>query len=240
MSSSPAIILFVSLVAGYGIQVSTAFNSTVNSASELVLTDDLNNTSTDFKPIFSVVEKGVDAIWALSKMVVSDSDNLSAPNLTIYSSTVYWNFTDDDYMQESPACEAYYAGTKCTECTLCANYPHSPSNAWTLSDGAVYFACNGIESLRLCRGSTGTSTDEFEPGSKCDGTSNGSSSFRGVETCFVEYTSPVPSQSPSQSPAMLLSSSAPTSAVRRSNPTAGVSSTVAFLFLLLMMGTLLD
>jgi hypothetical protein len=176
--------------------------------------------------------------------VVSDSDNLSAPNLTIYSSTVYWNFTDDDYKQESPACEAYYAGTKCAECTLCANYPHSPSNAWTLSDGAVYFDCSGIESLRLCRGSTGTRADEFEPGSKCAyASSNASSSFRGVETCFVEYISPVPSQSPSQSPVMALSSSKPTlsSAARQNNPITGTSSTVALLFVFLMMvGTLLS
>jgi hypothetical protein len=232
--------ILVLLVAGCGIQVSSAFNSTVNHTAELVVTDDLNSTLSDFKAIFSTADKGVDAIWALSKMVVTDSDAPSAPNLTIYSSSVYWNFTDDDYKQENPACEAYYAGTKCAECTLCAKYPHSPSNAWTLSDGAVYFDCSGIESLRRCRGSTGTRADEFEPGSTCDFSG---SSFQGVSTCFVEYISPVPSQSPSHSPAMALVSSNPTSAAARRNPTAelgfGTSSAVAYL-LLYMMGIFLE
>jgi hypothetical protein len=58
MTSSPAILLLVLLLAGCGIQVSTAYNSTVNHTSELVVTDDLNSTSSDFKPIFSVAERG--------------------------------------------------------------------------------------------------------------------------------------------------------------------------------------
>ncbi|KAI2507253.1 hypothetical protein MHU86_7210 [Fragilaria crotonensis] len=181
------------------IPVSRAYSS--NHSSTLVTTIQLDSTTENFKSLFPVGGKGDDALWYMSKIVYSDTDDTSGPNMTIYSSTVFFNFSQSDYKVKEPACEAYYGGEKCSKCTLCAD-PSSniPSDPWSLADGAVFFDCSGMQELRLCRGTTGKSNDQFEEGSICEENNKmiQHGSFRGIATCFEDYVSPAPSEAPSE------------------------------------------
>jgi hypothetical protein len=182
------------------IPVSRAFTESMNYSTALVSTIELNSTTGEFKSLFPVDGKNDDALWFMSKMIFSDSDDLSAPNLTFYSSTAFYNFSPIDYKVEEPACEVHYAGVKCSKCTLCAKpSSNTPRNPWSLEDGAVFFDCASMQDLRLCRGITGTNNDKFESGSICDENSKMMEfgSFRGVASCFEEYISPAPSEAPS-------------------------------------------
>jgi hypothetical protein len=192
---------------------SWAFNSDeVFSSAKFVSTSELDKFTDDFHVIFATDGKADDGNWTLSKVVISDADDLSGPNLTIYSSVVYWEFTRVGFKEEMPVCEAYFGDTKCSQCSRCARYPSSPERPWTVTSGSFFFDCEGIQSKRDCQGTTGSSQDEFEPGTSCDFETG---NFRGVETCFVDAIS-APTQAPSD-----MATSVPSNVPSKA-PTSGV------------------
>jgi hypothetical protein len=161
------------------------FSQSSSLSTDLFTTAELNKANSTYKILLPIDDKGEGALWTLSKMVISNKDDDSMQNLTIYSTTVFWNFSDSNYSSEAPVCDAYLGEKKCKKCTICSSDSNSPSKPWTLSQGPVYFDCSGLLDDILCRSISDDS--ELVTDSAC---SEENSNSKGVESCFVDFQPP--------------------------------------------------